>query len=200
MAGRGATPKRRLTRDDWAKAALTAIAEGGLNAVAVEPLAARLGATKGSFYWHFANRAALLEAALARWEELHTTAVNAEVQSASPDPVQRLRLLIQRAIGLAERDRIGVVLHAAADHPAIAPVLARVTKSRLDFLAALFSELGMPAEQAAQRALLTYSAYLGHGQLAHAAHQFLPDGRAAQADYLDHVINTLISTVGSSSA
>jgi Bacterial regulatory proteins, tetR family len=43
--------------DGWGKggfgaAALAAIAKGGLAAVAVEPLAARLGATKGSFYWH----------------------------------------------------------------------------------------------------------------------------------------------------
>ncbi|MGH3388225.1 MAG: TetR family transcriptional regulator, partial [Actinomadura sp.] len=43
--------KTRLSRADWANAALEAIAEGGLAAVAIEPLATRLGTTKGSFYW-----------------------------------------------------------------------------------------------------------------------------------------------------
>ncbi|MFG2003874.1 TetR/AcrR family transcriptional regulator [Spirillospora sp. NPDC048911] len=191
MVEAGSTPKKRLNRDDWAEAALAAMAEGGLNAVAVEPLAVRLGATKGSFYWHFGNREALLEAALARWEEVHTTAVNAEIESASGDPVERLRLLIKRAIGMAERDRIGVVLLAAADHPAIGPVLHRVTQSRLDLLNSLFLELGLPAERAKQRALLTYSAYLGHGQLAHSARAFLPADPSAQRAYLDHVIATL---------
>src|SRR3954463_9386070 len=104
MAERGATPRRRLTPQDWATAALDAIAEGGLSAVAVEPLAARLGTTKGSFYWHFANREALLEAALTRWEERTTTEVITEIDQATDDPADRLRLLIVRVIGMAERD------------------------------------------------------------------------------------------------
>ena len=38
------------TRDDWISAALAALAEGGIEAVKVERLAARLGVSKGSFY------------------------------------------------------------------------------------------------------------------------------------------------------
>ena len=50
-----------LTPGDWARAALAAIARGGIAAVAVESIAADLGATKGSFYWHFKNRDALIQ-------------------------------------------------------------------------------------------------------------------------------------------
>jgi len=49
-----------------AQAALEQIAEQGVLAVAVEPLARRLGVTKGSFYWIFPSREALLVAALER--------------------------------------------------------------------------------------------------------------------------------------
>jgi AcrR family transcriptional regulator len=42
--------RRPLSPDDWARAALAAIARGGVGAVAVETVAAELGATKGSFY------------------------------------------------------------------------------------------------------------------------------------------------------
>src|SRR5215469_9908618 len=80
MAGQKASGQRRLTRDDWITAALASIADGGLAAVGVEPLAARLGATKGSFYWHFKNRDALLEAAIGRWEKETTTDVAARSQ------------------------------------------------------------------------------------------------------------------------
>src|SRR4051794_41764716 len=60
--------KRQLTAEDWTQAALDALARGGVAAVAVEPIAKSLGATKGSFYWHFADRNALLESALDLWE------------------------------------------------------------------------------------------------------------------------------------
>ena len=41
----------------------------------MEGLARRLGATKGSFYWHFTNRDALIEASLAAWEAGETIVV-----------------------------------------------------------------------------------------------------------------------------
>ena len=62
---------------DWARAALEAIAEGGMSAVTVEALGPKVGASKGSFYWHFQDRAALLEAALELWEEERTEAIMA---------------------------------------------------------------------------------------------------------------------------
>ena len=168
----GVPEGRRLSADDWTSAALAALAEGGVGAVAVEPLAARLGATKGSFYWHFRNRDALLEAALQRWERLETDDVIARVET-EPDPRRRLRKLFFHAIGggLPGKARTGSVepaLQAAAVHPLVAPVLARVTHRRLDYLDAQFRALGLPPAVARHRALLAYTAYLGHTQLAHA--------------------------------
>ena len=55
-AMKGSERSGRLSADDWAQAALEQIAEQGVAAVAVEPLARRLGVTKGSFYWHFPSR------------------------------------------------------------------------------------------------------------------------------------------------
>src|SRR5436190_23787150 len=88
--------RSRLAAADWAAAALEAFGEGGLAAVAVEPLAVRLGATKGSFYWHFANREALVTAALALWEQRSTEA-KIFALDAEPDPVARLRMLFLQA-------------------------------------------------------------------------------------------------------
>ena len=193
MVTSNASRQRRLTRQDWATAALVAIAEGGLAAVAVEPLAARLGTTKGSFYWHFSNRTALLEAALAYWEEAHTNAVIAEVDAAPGGPMAQLRLLFKRVTEMAQRDRIGLALLATADHPVVAPVLARVTERRIAYTAGRFIELGFPPDMARQRALLAHSAYLGQTQLAHATPQVLPRSRSARRAYLDHVLSTLVA-------
>ncbi|MEO6264178.1 MAG: helix-turn-helix domain-containing protein, partial [Luteimonas sp.] len=84
----------RLSADDWAQAALDLIAEQGVAAVAVEPLARRLGVTKGSFYWHFPSRDALLQAALERWEKVEQETVFGQLE-AVPDPRERLHALFQ---------------------------------------------------------------------------------------------------------
>src|SRR5687768_16979730 len=91
-----------LSRDDWTEAALDALAGTGLAAVAVDPLARRLGATKGSFYWHFANRDELIDATLERWERRDTTEVIAAI-GALADPRERLVALGRRAYGDAAR-------------------------------------------------------------------------------------------------
>jgi AcrR family transcriptional regulator len=183
----------RLTADDWTGAALAAIGRGGLAAVAVEPLAAGLGATKGSFYWHFANRDALIEAALQRWESEHTEAVIAMVE-AQPDPLSKLRTLISAVIEsttIPGADSIELAMLATAGHPHVAPVLARVTARRVAYTAELFEGLGLPAEEARHRALLAVTAYLGHAQLAHATPDVVPGSDAERGRYVDRIIDLL---------
>jgi len=191
MAKQKATGQRRLTRDDWITAALGAIADGGLAAVSVEPLAARLGTTKGSFYWHFENRDALLDAAIRRWEKETTTDVAAQVTAAHDGPASQFRRLAAAVIERVEQDRVGPALLASAAHPVVAPALERVTAARLNVIATVLRRLGFPPAQARRRALLAYSAYLGHGQLAHSTPSVLPTTRAGRRAHLDDAIRAL---------
>ena len=171
--------RKRLSADDWTAAALEALATGGVGAVAVEPLAAQLGTTKGSFYWHFSGRDALLAAALERWERVDTSEVIAMVET-EPEPGRRLHALLSGAINPGRaRPPIGAVelaLQSGTEHPLVAPALARVTRRRLDYLTTAFVDLGFPAEPARRRALLAYTAYLGHAQLARATPDEVPRG------------------------
>jgi AcrR family transcriptional regulator len=59
----------RLGQKEWMQAARLALLEGGPSVVRVETLARKLRVSKGSFYWHFKNRAQLLEALLREWED-----------------------------------------------------------------------------------------------------------------------------------
>jgi AcrR family transcriptional regulator len=184
--------RKRLSAQDWVDAAVAALGSGGVAAVAVEPLAARLGATKGSFYWHFANREALLGAALAHWERTATDDVIAVVE-AEPDARSRLHRLMGIALGGDPEhpgERMELALLATADHPLVAPVLERVTARRLDYLQRQFVELGFPAAEARRRGLLAYTAYLGHAQLAHATAAAVPHGPDLAA-YVDSTIDLL---------
>ncbi|WNV89709.1 TetR/AcrR family transcriptional regulator [Umezawaea sp. Da 62-37] len=157
--------RRRRTRDDWTRAALDALAEGGVAAVAVEPLAARVGASKGSAYWHFPNRDALLLATVERWEREHLQEM-AELVRGESDPAERLRLIFGRVLeecggGCA----VESALLAAADDPVVAPVLKRVADGRLRFLEGVFGALGFSPEVSCRRAVLAYAVYLGQAQL-----------------------------------
>lgn len=184
--------KRRLNADDWAAAALAAIGGGGLAAVAVEPLAERLGATKGSFYWHFANRDALVVAALQRWEGESTERVIAEMDT-EPDPFVRLRRLFGSVTESASENGVELALRASFEDPRVTPVLHRVTARRLGYVADLFVALGFPPEQARHRGLLALSAYVGHLYIARSAPAVLPGSVAKNRRYLDSVIEALVA-------
>ncbi|RPF33053.1 TetR/AcrR family transcriptional regulator [Streptomyces sp. TLI_185] len=194
MAQRQQPRKPRLTARDWADAALTAVREGGgLAAVAVEPLATRLGTTKGSFYWHFTNREALIGAALARWVESNTDEIIAAVET-EPDPEQRLRALFQRVTKPGAADPLELSLLASTDHPQVAAALRQVTERRIDYLTGLFTELGFGAEEARERGLMAYSFYLGHSQLGHAVPAVLPSAEEFPG-YLGAAVGTLLRRV-----
>ncbi len=178
-------PRKRLTAQDWVDAALVALAGGGLAAVAVEPLAARLGTTKGSFYWHFAGREALIEAVLAHWEQVETDAVIA-LGDAEPDRVARMRALLTIALRPPGAS-VELALQPSAGHRLVGPALARVTRRRLDYLGSVFRDLGFGPEEAQRRSVLAYTAYLGHTQLAHATPDLLP----ALDGYVDGLVAVL---------
>ena len=160
--------QRPLSPDDWARAALAAIARGGVGAVAVETVAAELGATKGSFYWHFKNRDALIQAALDRWEQGHTEAVIEELER-EPDPAGRLRKLLAVAFELGPTDRAEIALLAHPDHPAALRAVRRVAGRRISYISQQLEALGWDPSEALDRAVLMYYVYTGYLQMTHVA-------------------------------
>ena len=153
-----------LTTHDWALAALTAVASGGVDNVTVEGLARELGVTKGSFYWHFADRSALIDTALALWEQEGTTDVIAALREI-PDPAVRLRRLFDLSFGDEIEGPVDAALVARVDDAVVGPVVRRVTATRIAFLEELFRDLGLTPARAAARARIAYCTYVGHHQV-----------------------------------
>ncbi len=188
--------KGRVSKDDWTMAALRALARGGVAAVAVDVLARELGVTRGSFYWHFANREALLVAALETWELRATTDVITAVRQEG-DPWTRARSLFVEALGSEKIAGLEPALAAQTGHPAVAAVVARVTETRLAFLGEIFTGLGLGAQDARHRALAAYAAYLGWLELRRTAPGLAPEaqlqdpGSQAALDHLTAMILNL---------
>jgi AcrR family transcriptional regulator len=179
-----------LSASDWEQQALEVIAEQGITALAIEPLARRMGITKGSFYWHFSSRESLLEQALQSWEE-HDARNLATSMNAISDPRARLIAFVRGVSRERLTHNVYSALCAAADHPQVEPVLERVARRRMAQIARAFCELGFASETAEHRARLTYSVYLGFLQLQR--QRQAPNLSSEDFDaYVEHVIATLI--------
>jgi AcrR family transcriptional regulator len=140
---------------------LTAVAEGGLDAIAVEPLAKRLGVSKGSFYWHFKNRDALVAATAKHWEQSLTAQVDHRIEPIA-DPRERLTLLLRGAFGRrADAGRIEAAFVSGREHASVAPAVRRVTKRRVAYLSDAFRQLGFNEHDARHRATVASGAYVG---------------------------------------
>lgn len=184
----------RLDRRAWAAAALEAFASGGPFSVAVEPLARKLGVTKGSFYWHFPDRRSLLEAALELYEQEGTESVIATLrqQPRFHDQLDNLFTLVFREEG---GDPVYHALLANAAEPSVAPVLKRITIRRLDYLAQAMTEIDYPPAEAHRRAVLAYTTWLGLIQTERAVGGRLFSSERARADYLAFLRTAVFSPV-----
>lgn len=168
-------------------AALEALADGGVSAVRVDVLARQLGMTRGSFYWHFKDRNALILAALEEWERVCTTETIEQLERIT-DPRERLHTLLTYALDIEALSRLEPAIVAHANDPIVAPILERVTQTRVDFLTDAYAALGSTPADARRQALVAYAAYTGWLQLRSAAPHVLPEladrgesGQAARA-------------------
>lgn len=168
-------PRQRLSKADWVQAALEALASGGVAAVRVDVLANRLDITRGSFYWHFPDRDALLTAALEEWERTITTGIIERLEKVT-SPRERLHAILELAYFTpGSANRVEPALAADAGHPLIAPALRRVTAARLRFLTELYTDLGLDPAAARRRALLSYAAFIGWLQLRRTMPDLVPE-------------------------
>jgi AcrR family transcriptional regulator len=167
---------KRLTRDDWLKAALS-LCEGGIHGVKVAPLAADLGVTTGSFYWHFKNRRELLEALLSYWEREMTDGAIDAAKRYEGLPADRILNLMETVMveHLARYDL--PIWHWAQSDTYADRVFQRVLKKRFSFAAWMFSEAGFSKEQAEIRGRMMVIYMMGESTL-------IPESMAKRKEFL----------------
>jgi AcrR family transcriptional regulator len=151
--------RQRLSREDWVRAGYAALESRGIEAVEVEPLARALHVSKGSFYWHFRDRAALLDALLDHWSrQSGWFRLESERSDRASEKLERLAEAFAAAAG-QKADR-AMMRWAQAD-PRIAPRVSVVLKRRLAYVAELLSAHGLPLAEATWRAQVISFAFMG---------------------------------------
>ena len=160
---RKAARDQRIGPDDWVRSGLALVARAGIDAVRVEPLAEQLRVTKGSFFWHFKDRAALYAAILSSWRQVATGEIIKLVEAEKPDARLRLSRLIELATSDGKAARLETAIRAWAQHdPAAAKVLASVDAERLEYVASLLRGTGMDNSVAVTRATILYLVLIGN--------------------------------------
>ena len=153
------TAEGSLDEKAWVRAAQAVLADAGVEAVRVEPLAKSLKVTKGSFYWHFKDRDALLEAVLSDWRRRAVMGVIRRVERSNDTPLERLRRLMEYPISDKSSPsgvslELALRLWAKRDRRAKAAV-EEVDEHRLAYISALLESQGHSAPGA--QAFLVYA-------------------------------------------
>jgi AcrR family transcriptional regulator len=181
--------KARVPREEWVAEGLRLLAKGGPDAVRIEPLARSLGITKGSFYWSFQDRGALLEAILDRWERASVDEVIDRIEAQGGEPATKLRHLFALARGQEGLDlgRADLAIRDwARRDEAVAARLRRVDDRRMDYMRSLFAATGAGELETEARCLLVFSLFVG-SPFVGASHSSY-----SRADVLDEALDQLV--------
>ncbi len=154
----------RGSADLWLDAAYELLVEGGVEAVKVMPLAARLGLSRTSFYWHFPDREALLAGLIARWQGRNTGVLIAQAEAPAATIAEAMLNIIDCWITPEMFDsRLEFAIRTwAQTDPAVAREQAQADEARITALTALFLRFRFDPREAETRARAIYLTQIGY--------------------------------------
>ncbi|KKI20862.1 TetR/AcrR family transcriptional regulator [Sphingomonas sp. ABOLG] len=141
-----------LTPRDWLEAGQSLLRRGGLRALKLRPLAEELKVSTGSFYHHFRDFDDYQGKLAAYFAEDQVSDLIAALERATPEPIDRIRLLGQ-TVRRRGSSRIAVAMRAWAESdPRARVAVERHDELMLDFLARNLMATGFSREEAEIRA------------------------------------------------
>lgn len=148
----------------WLDAAYEVLVESGVEAVKVMPLAARLGLSRTSFYWHFPDREALLAGLIARWQGTNTAQLIARTEAPAATITAAMLNVCDLWITPALFDsRLEFAIRTwALTDPALTETLAAADETRMQALTRLFQRHGFAEAEARIRAQTVYLTQIGY--------------------------------------
>ncbi|MCP4498442.1 MAG: GNAT family N-acetyltransferase [Deltaproteobacteria bacterium] len=152
----------KKTEQDWVFAGYQALMESGVGAVRIEGLAKVMQVTKGSFYHHFSNRNALLEAMRVSWALQATTAIMERVEAVNGSPAEKLRHLLQAIFTSTSFDELEASMRnwGAIDEKT-AQVLQKMDETQIRYVEDLLKGAGLTSRKAKIRAQTFFRVVVG---------------------------------------
>jgi len=158
--------KAKHDKQDWILAAFQTLGDKGVDGVKVERIAKQLGTTKGSFYWHFADRGALLVEMLDFWDQQGTRTIIEQLSEAGIPADEQLRQLGRiatetRTHGLDAIAVEGALRAWAGQDEKVAARISKTENTRIKFVAGLLVDIGYGEQEAHALAHQIYLMLLG---------------------------------------
>lgn len=180
-----------LTPATWIAAATEVLVDQGIDHVRVDVLAEQLGVTRGSFYWHFRDREALLRAVLEAWRRSATEDLTRRLEQAHADPREQLKDVVSlpfrgRSAARAARIELAIRAWARRDETARRAV-DEADAARMGYIAQVFSALGFPVVEARSRAFVLYAYVVGESLM---ATQGGESQKAERARFVERLLRT----------
>jgi len=157
-------PPEGLQQSAYFDAAFELLAERGAGGLTIAALGQRLGVTKGSFYHHFRDFPAFVDALLKFWASEHATRLIA-LSEAITDTEERFDLLKGIAIGLPHGAEAAIRAWSWSNER-VATAQQQVDHARLTHLTRAGVEAGQPEPRAQLMAMISMSTLVGLQQLA----------------------------------
>ncbi len=162
---RSTNTRTNLSAQDWVDGASELLANGGIDAVRVEPLARKLKVTKGSFYWHFSNRNELLKEVLNGWRRRATSAIIQRINASKLPAIERLSellLLPKHGSHAMQGANLEIAIRQWAKREETAEAAVNeVDQHRIDFITNIYLELGYNEHDALTKAMFFYCTMQG---------------------------------------
>jgi AcrR family transcriptional regulator len=153
----------RQGKDDYYRAALDLLAEGGVDALTIANLCVRLGVTTGSFYAHFPGIREFHLGLLELWADGRVYQL-LEHLDATPDALDRIDLLRRLAVGL-NHEAESAIRGWARTNPVVAEFQRRVDDGRELALSQAFRDIGIDDDEARVLARIGLTILVGTQQI-----------------------------------
>ena len=160
----GKTRGWRGSREVWLAAAREAFLDSGIEAVKIQPLASRLGLSRTSFYWFFADRDAVLQALLDDWDETNTKRL-IQASDAFAETITEAALNVIGVFlpGGGFEPKLDLAIRGwAHQSDAVAATVNAADDLRLCAIRAMFERFGYPADEGDVRARTMYLVQIGY--------------------------------------
>ncbi|OJJ11493.1 hypothetical protein BKI51_07050 [Alphaproteobacteria bacterium AO1-B] len=151
---------KRFKKSDWLAFGLGELASKGPEALRVKELCTAADKTVGSFYHHFEDQAAFIDALMEYWHETFTQPVINALEEVD-DAQERAQELSDLATKLDPSIEVGI-RHLASQNAQVQQAVERVDRQRIDYVTHMYAtRFEIEADKASLLAQLEYAAFVG---------------------------------------